>query len=95
VLTVLLLALLPACTPTCEDVCDKLVSCDDIGTERLNADECKESCTQQQELYAKWTDTELRDAFDDELQCLDQSECSDIAADVCYDDRIWSYGGSR
>jgi hypothetical protein len=72
-------------------VCDKVVECDDLGTERMPPEECKESCLQQKALYATWTDTQLRDAFDDELSCIDDSSCDDIAAGVCYDEDLWSF----
>lgn len=87
---ILFLALL-GCTPTCDEVCSKLVECENEGTERMSADECSESCTAQQALYATWTDTVKRQAFDDELTCLYNAECSNIADGECYDDEVWSY----
>ena len=86
----LLLALL-GCTPSCDDVCDKIVACDNEGTERMSSEECSEECTQQQTLLDTWTDTQKRAAFDDELTCLQASECSDIADGACYDAEVWSY----
>ena len=80
-----------ACTPSCKDVCDKLVACENEGTERMSSAECAEQCTTQHELYASWTDGQKRDAFDDELTCLYGSSCDDVAANVCYDERVWTY----
>lgn len=94
-LATLLLAALGGCTPTCEQVCDKLIGCDGLHTERMSSAECEESCKAQQDLYGEWTDEELRDAFDAELECLHEAECADIADDVCYDERVWSYSASR
>ena len=72
-------------------MCKKLVACENEGTERMSSDECKESCQQQQDLYAGWTDGEKQDAFDAELSCLYTSECADVADGVCYDEEVWSF----
>lgn len=83
--------LAPGCTPSCEDVCQKLVACGNEGTERMSETECKESCQQQERLYEEWEDEQLRDAFDAELKCLDDSTCEELADGVCYDEDLWSY----
>jgi hypothetical protein len=89
---VLFLLALAGCQPTCEQVCDKLVACEEAGTERMSSAECVEQCGDQKRLYATWTDTQLRDAFDAELDCLDASSCAAIFEDgVCYDDEVWSF----
>ncbi|GDX82690.1 hypothetical protein LBMAG42_45010 [Deltaproteobacteria bacterium] len=85
------LLIILGCTPTCDEVCDKLVACENEGTERMSSDECKESCTAQHDLYDEWTDTQKRDAFDAELSCLYESECSDIEAGVCYEAEVWGF----
>lgn len=90
-ISLLLLAVLAGCDPSCEQVCDKLVACEDLGTERMSAAECEEQCNEQAELYATWNDTQLRASFTDELNCLYDSECSAIAEGVCYDEALWSY----
>lgn len=87
----ILLFSLFGCTPTCEQVCDKLVACDDVGTERMGSAECQESCTQQKELLDHWNDGQKQDKFDDELTCLYDSECGDVADGVCYDADLWSF----
>ena len=88
---VLAVALLAGCEPTCEEVCDKLLACDGIGTERVSAAECEEQCNEQQELYATWTDTQRRATFQDHLSCLSDSECADIGVGVCYDEDVFSF----
>jgi len=80
------------CTPTCDQVCDKLVACENPGTERMSSAECRESCESQRSLYnEEWDDIEKRDAFDDELTCLYDAECADVSDGVCYDEEVWSY----
>ncbi len=83
--------LLAGCTPTCKEVCVKLIACDDLGTERMSATECEESCNQQRDLYAGWSDTELRADFDAELTCLNTRECSEIADGACYDEAVFEF----
>ena len=68
-----------------------MVDCENDGTERMTSTECTESCETQKNLYDVWTDTQLRDAFDDELSCLYTSKCDDIADGVCYDAEIWEF----
>lgn len=81
-----------ACKPTCKQVCDKLVECENPGTERMPSAECEDSCRTQSSLYEdEWTDVSLREAFDAELACIDDAECEDIAAGVCYSEEVWSY----
>ena len=87
----LLFLLLWGCTPTCEDACDQLVGCENPGTELLAADECRESCERQRDLYQHWGNEGLQDAFDASLNCYMDSSCDDIAAGVCYDRDIWMY----
>lgn len=85
------LALLAGCDPSCEAVCDKLVACDGLGTERMSASECEEQCREQQDLYGRWDDSELRQSFTDHLSCLDESACADIAAGACYDESVFTF----
>ncbi|MFN7145847.1 MAG: hypothetical protein ACK4YP_18875 [Myxococcota bacterium] len=84
-------ALLGGCQPGCEQVCDKLVACDMAGTERMNAAECEVQCNEQQELYATWSDTELRASFDAHLSCLNTSTCEEIEGGACYDEEVFSF----
>jgi len=81
----------PGCTPTCEQVCDKLVGCDGLSTERQTAAECTETCQTQQELYQRWTDTELRADFDGQLSCLNDATCEQIAAGECFDAELYAW----
>ncbi len=74
-----------SCSPACEQVCDKLVACDGLSTERQTVAECTETCQTQQELYQRWSDTELRADFDAQLSCLNDAACEQIAAGECYD----------
>jgi hypothetical protein len=87
----LLLLFLLGCKPTCEQVCDKLVACDDPGTERMGSAECQETCTRQEELLDHWNDVQKQDAFDAELSCLYDSTCDDVQDGVCYDTDVWSF----
>lgn len=87
----LLATLLWGCKPTCEQVCDKLVACEDPGTERMGSAECQESCVRQEELLDHWNDVQKQDAFDAQLSCLDASTCDEVQEGVCYDADIWSF----
>jgi hypothetical protein len=82
---------LAGCQPTCAQVCDKLVACENPGTERMSSAECEDQCGEQQELYANWTDTELRASFDDHLSCLYRAECDAVLAGACYDEEVFSF----
>jgi hypothetical protein len=84
------LVFLLACTPTCKDVCTKLAECPSVQAEGITEAECTESCSTQQDLYAEWSDVEKRKAFDAELTCLYESDCDEVAADACYDERIFA-----
>ena len=79
------------CKATCADVCDRLVECYGLPTERMSSAECEDSCKSQSTLYDGWTDIQKQDALQAELDCLNEAACDDIAAGVCYDDAIWSY----
>lgn len=57
----------------------------------MSATECEESCTEQRELYASWSDSELRADFDAELSCLNTSACSEIADGACYDESVFEF----
>ncbi|MES2640307.1 MAG: hypothetical protein V4850_12515 [Myxococcota bacterium] len=72
-------------------MCDKLVECDNPGTERMSGPECEESCNTQKDSYAKWTDTQLRDAMDAQLSCLYDASCDAVADGACYDEDVWSF----
>ncbi|MBM4391636.1 MAG: hypothetical protein FJ090_10985 [Deltaproteobacteria bacterium] len=87
----LVLVLLSACTPSCEQVCEKLVACDNDGTERMPEAECTEACQEQQALYDDWTDVQKRDALDAELSCLYNATCDEVASGSCYDEDIWAF----
>ncbi|MFZ5477827.1 MAG: hypothetical protein ACOZNI_13715 [Myxococcota bacterium] len=79
------------CSPTCEQVCEKLVDCENEGTERMTATECELSCDEQEDLYDRWTDEQKRDAFEAELQCIQESACEEIAEGACYDPEVWTF----
>lgn len=80
------------CTPTCDRVCTRIVEdCGDLGTERMSAYECEESCLNQQKLYERWADTQKQAALDDELTCLVDATCDEIAAGTCYNEDIWGF----
>ena len=79
------------CKATCADVCDRLVDCDGLPTERMSSAECEDSCRSETALYDGWTDVQKQDALQSELDCLNEASCDDVAAGVCYDDSIWSF----
>ncbi len=85
----LLLTLAAACTPTCEQVCRKARTCG--VAERLAQDECELSCNSQDDLLGDWEDEELETAFDEHKRCVTSSTCEEIAAGVCYDERLFSF----
>lgn len=87
----LIIASLSGCTPTCQDVCTKLVACDGLPTERMTEGECEEQCSLQQDRYNTWDDVAKREAFDDELTCLYESTCEQVAAGACYDEDVYSF----
>ncbi len=79
------------CKATCADVCDQVVACDGLPTERVSSSECEDSCKSQTTLYEHWGDVQKQDALQTELDCLQGATCEDIAAGTCYDDTIWSF----
>jgi hypothetical protein len=89
--TVLLIIVSLGCTPSCEDVCRKLVVCEDLATSRMSVSECEEQCLNQEARYATWDDSAKRDAFEDELSCLYDSSCGDVAEGVCYDEEVFAF----
>lgn len=79
------------CKSTCQDVCDKLVECDGLPTDRMSSAECEDSCKSQAALYDDWADVQKQDALQAELDCLGDATCDDVAAGTCYDEAIWDY----
>ena len=82
---------LAGCGATCEQVCDHIVACEELPTERMSSAECEASCREQKDLYDRWADIQKQDALQAELDCLRDAPCEDIAVGVCYDPAIWSY----
>lgn len=77
------------CSPTCQRTCTKLVTCDEVESDRVAVDECEESCVLQEALYQEWDDTQLQDAFVDYKRCVTGSTCEEVAAGECYDEDLW------
>lgn len=90
-MAIALLIIVSGCTPACQDVCEKLVDCDDLPTWRMSATECEEQCQLQQARYSTWDDVARREAYEDELSCLYESSCEDVAAGVCYDEEVFAF----
>ncbi len=88
-LAILLLA--SACRPSCEEVCDKLLACEEVESPRVSHAECEDSCTREEALYETWDDTHLLDALYDEMACVMDSPCADVAAGACYDEALFVY----
>lgn len=88
---ILVLVSLTGCHATCANVCEKLVECDGLPTQRMPNEECAEACVDQEELYDRWADVQKQDALTAQLDCLRDSTCEDIAQGVCYDEYIWSW----
>ncbi len=85
-------ALGAGCAPSCDTACLKLVeTCGGVGAERMTADECGEACVAEDDLYDRWTDTQLRAALDAELRCIVSSTCEEIEAGACYDDSLFVF----
>lgn len=82
---------LVGCRSTCQDVCDKLVECDGLPTDRMSSAECEDSCKSQAALYDDWADVQKQDALQAELDCLGDATCDEVAAGTCYDEAIWDY----
>ena len=83
--------LLSACAPTCESTCEKLLECDEVETPLIALQDCTDACLTQEQLYSSWEDGQKEDALSDYKDCVDESECSDIAEAVCYDEEIYSW----
>lgn len=79
------------CTPTCEQTCKKLMRCDELATDGLDADRCEEYCRDEEDLFKQWDDTQLQEALDEEKRCIDEQTCEAIADGACYDERLYSY----
>lgn len=92
-LPALLIALLLAggCTPTCDQTCKKLMRCEGLATDGLDANRCEESCAEAVALYEDWEDVQLQDALDEEKRCIDAETCEAIADGACYDERLYAY----
>lgn len=90
------LLLLAGCEPNCKRTCKKLLSCEETDTPRVSLEECQASCEDQEVLYEEtWDDPELADAFTDYKKCVRAEECDAIADGVCYDDRLYIWGGEE
>ena len=77
------------CTPSCDEVCDKLLSCDQVETPMISSEECSNACRAQEELYIEWDDTQKQDAFDAYKTCVDNRSCKNIANGACYDEDLY------
>jgi hypothetical protein len=84
-------AALAACEPTCEATCEKLLACDEVDTPLVALQDCTDACLTQEQLYDEWEDGQKQDALSDFKTCVSDSECSDIAEAVCYDEDIYSW----
>jgi hypothetical protein len=83
--------LLSACQPTCEATCEKLLSCDEVDTPLVALQDCTDACLTQERLYEQWEDGQKQTALTEYKTCVQESECSDIAEAVCYDEDIYAW----
>jgi len=84
-----LLLLAPACRPSCEEVCEKLLACEEVESPRVSETECEDSCTREEALYETWEDERLLDALYDEMECIADSTCAEVAGGACYDEALF------
>lgn len=88
---VLLSGNLTGCQATCKEACEKLLECDEVETSRHNIDDCETSCQIEEELYNYWEDELTHDAFEDHLNCIVETSCSEVADGACYDEALFLY----
>jgi hypothetical protein len=88
---VVVLLLAPGCRPSCEQVCEKLLACDAVESPRVSQAECEDGCAREEALVETWDDQELLDAFHDEMDCVADSSCDDVAAGACYDEALFVF----
>jgi len=87
------IAALSACNPTCERTCRKVLSCDNLDSDRVAVDECKLECQSQDRLWADWADAKhLDQRFTEHKRCLVSSSCEQIQAGECYDAELFQLG---
>ena len=71
-----------ACSPTCSQSCNKLETCDLLGT--VTSAECKLQCTRE---LSSTRDTDPSGDgttdFSDERQCIADATCAELAAGDC------------
>jgi hypothetical protein len=85
------LLLAPACRPSCEQVCEKLLDCDAVESPRVSLSECEDSCSREETLYETWDDQQLLDALYEEMECVADSSCDEVAGGACYDDALFVF----
>ena len=85
---------LAACHTTCKNACDILLECDEVESSRVNPSECEVSCSREMALYDQWENQALLDALQDELDCIGDLSCEEIAAGACYDEQLYLYKDS-
>lgn len=85
------LVALGGCRPTCKEACRALLECDEVTSPRVSLDECEDSCQREEALYESWEDTERLHAFHDELECIVDSTCGEVAAGACYDEDLYRF----
>jgi len=77
------------CEPSCTDVCEKLLSCSQVGTTLISEEDCTSSCLTQELLYEESDDTDKLDAFGDLKVCIDEQDCDQLYVGVCYDPDLY------
>ena len=91
VLFLLFVVPLVACEPSCESTCEKILACDELETPLTALQDCTDACLTQEQLYDAWNDGEKLEAMSTFKSCVADSECSDIAEAVCYDEELYSW----
>ena len=80
------------CVPRCRTVCDKLLECDEVSTDRVAHSECEDSCQRQSTIFAGWKNEDrLKEASDEQRRCIARSTCDEIADGACYDERLFQF----
>jgi len=81
----------PACHPTCKQVCTKLLECDEVESSRVSEYECRDSCQREENLYEGWEDLQALELHYDQMSCIMDASCQEVADGECYDEELYLF----